>query len=1023
MTSLFVNEDEAVPESIQVTLNQQIEDDDTGRIPLKFMEPEIVPIYPTRTVNCTLPLKYQQEIVEDMLTRDGLLVLGRGLGWEIITANLLHALSSSTVTLQEGPNSNANKEKRSLIILLNGKDDELYRIKEAFAELHWIDSEGNDEEPMFFEVSGEANNLARKEIYNKGGVMSVTSRVLVVDLFAGLLSPNDITGLFILHAERIKETSNEASIINLYRDGNDWGFIKAVTDEPESISGFAPLATTLKIIRLTNVFLWPRFHVEVSSSVSFRGKTTRQRQELERKRNVTEINVQLTYKMKKIQAAILTCIQACLMELKRHNPTLATDYWDMANAHDPNFVSRIRMNVDLQWHRLTYTSKQLVFDLGTLTNLLKSLVTLDSIGFYQVVQGIIDLNLKLSNGGGRNTVLMSPWLNLDESNTIIALSRERALGKVKVDKVEILNEAEELNDVSEDYNLEELPKWDQLGILIDDILHEKSMSSEKDQGHILIMCSSAQIVEQLRNVLRCMKGETNYMNGKKRFTFRKYMTQKLHGYLYWKEVNQLVKKFNAELPKNAEVITVENIEAESETVDDTELNISKTFTRNGIPLSKRRRTRGASASARVSKIFSTKEHNNEAAEVDESILKKLHDSVDDEEEDDVEEVEGLFVLDDKFEIGFSNFDKDQQIIIQSYNERTNDALLQELSPSYIIMYEPNISFIRRVEMYQAINKESPARTYFMYYGTSVEEEKHLLNIKKEKEAFTRLIKEKAQLGKHFETAQDNHKFKINTRHKLLNTRIAGGATFRTETDELRVVVDLREFRSQLPNLLYRIGIKVVPCMITVGDYIVTPTICVERKSITDLVESFKSGRLYQQCEQMLRHYECPTLLIEFDEGKSFSLEPFSDTRPGQKINPLNPTANQYLQKKIQSKIILLLISFPRLKIIWSSSPFETAQIFLELKANQEEPDVSSALDKGVTSSVVTEDGGPPVFNDDPIDLIKCIPGINQLNFELIISKVKNIEELVQLEKVEFEKILGEENGRKAYNFINRSIER
>jgi DNA excision repair protein ERCC-4 len=32
----------------------------------------------------------------------------------------------------------------------------------------------------------------------------------------------------------------------------------------------------------------------------------------------------------------------------------------------------------------------------------------------------------------------------------------------------------------------------------------------------------------------------------------------------------------------------------------------------------------------------------------------------------------------------------------------------------------------------------------------------------------------------------------------------------------------------------------------VGDYILSPNICVERKSLSDLLGSFASGRLYQQ---------------------------------------------------------------------------------------------------------------------------------------------------------------------------------
>ncbi|ODV82449.1 uncharacterized protein CANTADRAFT_19997 [Suhomyces tanzawaensis NRRL Y-17324] len=1040
--SLFVEDEDQGPRPLasvqsQASITVPIQ---SGEIGVEFHQPEIVPVYPERTISCTLPLKYQQEIIEDMLTKDGLLILGRGLGWDVISANLLHALSSSCVTLQHG--DGAPIEKRSLIFVLNITEDEVSRIRESLVELHWLDESMDDEEePQFVEISSESHNTSskRKDTYLKGGIISITARVLVVDLLSGLLSPNDITGLYVLHAERIKETSSDAFVISIYRDTNDWGFVKAISDEPESITGFTPLATTLKMLRVPNAFLWPRFRLEVSQCLNYidKGILNRVREEILKRRSVTEINTKFTYKMTKIQSAILSCIQACLQELKRHNSDLATEYWDMENAHDPHFVRRIRMSVNSQWHRLTYTSRQLVYDLGVLTDMLNYLVSMDSVSFYQMVQGIVDLNIRHARSGGMNAS-MSPWLNLDDSNTIIAFSRDRALGKISVEKrrqevIDVEDNQENPSEtadveVTEEYLLEELPKWEQLGLLLDDILHEKAVSNVKNQGPILIMCSNPHSVEQLGYLLKDMKAEVNRMTGKRRFSSRKYMVQKLKGYLAWKEVSSLVKKINTELDAAPE--------EGSKTPEADELHTSKTFTRNGQPVSSRRRARGASASARVSKLYSgsNSEKNTEAAEVDATILKNLQAAEDEEEIDDervtapneLEEMANSFLMPEFADNGewgihlkFDHVNKEDQIIIQSYNERNNDALLQEISPSYIVMYEPNLSFTRRVEIYQEINKDNPAKAYLMYYGTSVEEEKHLLGIKKEKESFSRLIREKASLSKHFETADDNYKFHLN-KNRVLNTRIAGGANFRTENDELRVIVDVREFRSSLPNLLYRSGIKVIPCMITVGDYIVSPKICVERKSIPDLVSSFKSGRLYQQCEQMFRHYELPTLLIEFDENKSFSLEPFSESR-FQKINPTNPIADQSIRQNIQSKIVLLLLSFPKLKIIWSSSPYETAQIFVQLKANQEEPDVGEALDKGVNRAVVTEDGGPPVFNDDPIDFIQNIPGINAANYHLIVQKVQSIEKLVELSKEQFLEILGLENGRKAYNFINKTI--
>ena len=54
---------------------------------------------------------------------------------------------------------------------------------------------------------------------------------------------------------------------------------------------------------------------------------------------------------------------------------------------------------------------------------------------------------------------------------------------------------------------------------------------------------------------------------------------------------------------------------------------------------------------------------------------------------------------------------------------------------------------------------------------------------------------------------------------------------------------MREFRSSLPSILHASGLHLIPTTLTVADYVLTPDICVERKSIPDLVSSFNSGRL------------------------------------------------------------------------------------------------------------------------------------------------------------------------------------
>ena len=85
-------------------------------------------------------------------------------------------------------------------------------------------------------------------------------------------------------------------------------------------------------------------------------------------------------------------------------------------------------------------------------------------------------------------------------------------------------------------------------------------------------------------------------------------------------------------------------------------------------------------------------------------------------------------------------------------------------------------------------------------------------------------------------------------------------------------MDMREFRSDLPFLVHKLGIGLEPVTLEVGDYVLTEDICVERKSISDLIGSLNNGRLYNQCTSMNRYYKRPVLLIEFDPTRPFALQ-------------------------------------------------------------------------------------------------------------------------------------------------------
>lgn len=120
---------------------------------------------------------------------------------------------------------------------------------------------------------------------------------------------------------------------------------------------------------------------------------------------------------------------------------------------------------------------------------------------------------------------------------------------------------------------------------------------------------------------------------------------------------------------------------------------------------------------------------------------------------------------------------------------------------------------------------------------------------------------------------------------------------------------------------------------------------------------------------------------------------------------------------LQAKLALLALHFPRLRIIWSSSPHESVKILSDLKLNHDEPDEETAMLKG------SGDGGdtlkPHVENAGAVEMLRAIPGISAHNYRHVMASVDSIRELIELDQEQLIRILGEDNGARAYAFMHR----
>jgi DNA excision repair protein ERCC-4 len=83
----------------------------------------------------------------------------------------------------------------------------------------------------------------------------------------------------------------------------------------------------------------------------------------------------------------------------------------------------------------------------------------------------------------------------------------------------------------------------------------------------------------------------------------------------------------------------------------------------------------------------------------------------------------------------------------------------------------------------------------------------------------------------------------------------------------RVVVDERERPSGVPDALSSMNVRVYFSKLPVGDYVISPEVVVERKTVKDLVSSIYDSRIFYQAAGLAATYSKPYLLVEGDTNE------------------------------------------------------------------------------------------------------------------------------------------------------------
>ena len=331
----------------------------------------------------------------------------------------------------------------------------------------------------------------------------------------------------------------------------------------------------------------------------------------------------------------------------------------------------------------------------------------------------------------------SPWLFLDAAHVLFQTAKSRVYqGKITSDAARstATSFSPSLLPV-----LEEQPKWAVLADVLEEIDHDaylNPVATDESNDTIVIMCSDNRTCRQLREYLSAMyatidkdtpDGTPN--SEKTKPSAEVMMRRKLRDYLRWKIPFSNVSKNLSAKPGAAEDSTRPQRPA------------GAPLQQERAPPNKRRRVRGGGMASSTGGRApnTTVDTQVELPGQVTGLLDELHPTEVEETQKAEIIIDNLENMEDYYEL----YDMNDLVLVHPYDGDMDEHILEEARPRYIIMFEPDAAFIRRVEVYRSSHSGRNVRVYFLYYGGSVEEQRYLSAVRREKDAFTKLIREKS----------------------------------------------------------------------------------------------------------------------------------------------------------------------------------------------------------------------------------------------------------------------------------------
>ena len=210
--------------------------------------------------------------------------------------------------------------------------------------------------------------------------------------------------------------------------------------------------------------------------------------------------------------------------------------------------------------------------------------------------------------------------------------------------------------------------------------------------------------------------------------------------------------------------------------------------------------------------------------------------------------------------------KEQSIIISSFKENKYNVLIATSvaeegldipSTDLVVFYEPIPSEIRAIQRRGRTGRKTTGKVIILITKGTPDEAYYWASKRKEKQMRYELELIRSKIRKKFEDAETlyNKIKKSDFNQKTLSD-------YNKDDKQVKIIVDYREYRSNVVRNLTLKGVYIEPQQLAIGDYVLSSRLGVERKNVDDFLESLINGKLFKQITQLRGSYSRPLLIIE-----------------------------------------------------------------------------------------------------------------------------------------------------------------